>query len=123
MTEFKFTVLLIAIIALIIGLTSIAVLLSRGDYISEWPPFISKCPDQYTYTIDTNDNDNSKCTTDNEKIHSSGNATIINKPCSEFYPNNGTFTGTQGNCNKKKWAEECQVSWDGIRGNEDLCDF
>jgi hypothetical protein len=118
MTEFKFTVLLIAIIALIIGLTSIAVLLSRGDYISEWPPFISKCPDQYTYNTNTD-----KCTTDNEKIHSSGNATIIDKPCSEFEPNNGTFTGTQGNCNKKKWAEECQVSWDGIRGNEDLCDF
>jgi hypothetical protein len=123
MTEFKFTVFLIAIIALIIGLTSIAVLLSRGDYISEWPPFISKCPDQYTYN--TQGINANKCTTDNSNIHGGSIASneLGGLSCSQFDPNNGTFTGTQGNCNKKKWAEECQVSWDGIRGNEDLCDF
>jgi hypothetical protein len=28
--------------------------------------------------------------------------------------NNAAFTGSQGNCNKYRWANNCGISWDGI---------
>jgi len=120
MTEFKFAILLVGIIALIIGLTSVAVLLSKGDIKSEWPPFISKCPDEYVY-----DNNDNKCTL---KYNSMVSATVRTDllgqetTCRTFNPAHRDFDGVQGNCNKKKWADDCGVSWDGVRGNESLCE-
>ena len=122
MTEFKFAILLVAIIALIIGLTSVAVLLSKGDIKSEWPPFISKCPDEYEYNIAT-DTTPSTCTPryDSMKVNKISNV-LTGTSCDEFYPSDSLFDGVQGNCNKKKWADDCGVSWDGVRGNESLCE-
>ena len=119
MTEFKFAILLVAIIALIIGLTSIAVLLSKGDIKSEWPPFISKCPDEYEYN-----NSTSRCIPKYNGIVTSTSTPALGgeTSCSTFNPAHADFDGVQGNCNKKKWADGCNVSWDGVRGNESLCE-
>ena len=118
MTEFKFAILLVAIIALIIGLTSIAVLLSKGDIKSEWPPFISKCPDEYKYN-----NSTSRCIPKYNSMEVNKNSNVLNgTSCDEFNPSDSLFDGVQGNCNKKKWADDCGVSWDGVRGNESLCE-
>jgi len=121
MTEFKFAILLVAIIALIIGLTSVAVLLSKGDIKSEWPPFISKCPDEYEYNTSVSD----RCTPKYPNILPSTVPTSTlggETNCSIFNPAHEDFDGVQGNCNKKKWAGDCDVSWDGVRGNESLCE-
>tara|TARA_B100000035_G_scaffold97415_1_gene82629 strand:+ start:5960 stop:6328 length:369 start_codon:yes stop_codon:yes gene_type:complete len=120
MTEFKFAILLVAIIALIIGLTSVAVLLSKGDIKSEWPPFISKCPDEYEYNTTATD----KCTPKYDAIVTSTSTPTLGEEssCSIFNPAHDDFEGVQGNCNKKKWADACDVSWDGVRGNESLCE-
>jgi len=134
MTEFKFAILLVAIIALIIGLTSVAVLLSKGDIKSQWPPFISKCPDEYVY----NNSDN-KCRPNYPNIFppnavptstqgktittdDNGGQIVNDSSCDVFDPSHRDFEGVQGNCNKKKWADDCGVSWDGVRGNESLCE-
>jgi len=134
MTEFKFAILLVGIIALIIGLTSVAVLLSKGDIKSEWPPFISKCPDEYEYNKDMNYPN--KCRPKYSNIFpgtvptaTQGKTTILVNEvetevsyCDVFDPAHSDFEGVQGNCNKKKWADDCGVSWDGVRGNESLCE-
>lgn len=119
MTEFKFAILLVAIIALIIGLTSIAVLLSKGDIKSEWPPFISKCPDEYEYNSVSD-----RCTPKYDGIVTSISIPALGgeNSCNIFNPAHPDFEGVQGNCNKKKWAGDCGVSWDGVRGNESLCE-
>lgn len=124
MTEFKFAILLVGIIALIIGLTSVAVLLSKGDIKSEWPPFISKCPDEYKYNISTVLNVPSTCAPKYDDIVTSTSTPTLGgeSTCNTFNPAHPDFEGVQGNCNKKKWADACDVSWDGVRGNESLCE-
>ena len=35
--------------------------------------------------------------------------------------NQDRFKGNDGNCNKSKWANSCNVSWSGITNNPDVC--
>ena len=107
MEGFQKFVLITAIIILIIALIIIGMALSNKSNVV-WPPLVPECPD--FWTIDGSGN----------------NATCINaKDLGTFSPSNGEkhqtmnfntsmFTGSEGSCNKYKWATSYNLSWDGI---------
>jgi hypothetical protein len=78
-----------------------------------YPPILSDCPDYYNlnngkcvstgiWTI----NDDTKC----NNIDFSGN----------IYRAVGTDRSS-GLCAKKKWAKDCNITWDGITNNYSIC--
>jgi len=123
--SFYTIVVIIAIIILIIALTTVGLLLGRLNTSKTFPPSASDCPDYWV-------------------INSDGSCTVpsgINKPAelpSDAY-NSGTNTpGLSGNsikftdagwknqgiselCAKKKWANKYNVLWSGV-SNYNSCD-
>jgi hypothetical protein len=99
---FQKITLLIAIILLIIILIVIATALLSGKYNNTWPPVTPECPDWW---ISDGSGNKQRCF--NQK-----KLGICKKKKKNF--NTSEFSGSQGACNKYKWANECKVSWDGI---------
>jgi len=108
MEGFQKFVLITAIVILIIALVLIGMALSSSKNNVTWPPMVPQCPD--FWAVDGSGN----------------NATCINvKDLGTFEPSNqekhqtmnfntDTFTGSEGACNKYKWATSYNLSWDGI---------
>jgi hypothetical protein len=110
MASFQVVVLVIAIILLILALTFVGISLKNSGSGSDttWPPVISACPDYWT--IDYSGNDQLCLNTLN-----------LVTPCSTANFNKAGEVYT--NCDKKTWATNCGVSWDGITyGVPDPCD-
>ena len=107
MEGFQKIVLFTAIIILIIALVFIGIALTYAKD-QHWPPMIPQCPDYWT--IDGSGN-NTTCTNTKDLgtcPSNGGNKQLV------MNFNTPAFTGAQGNCNKYKWASNCNVSWDGI---------
>ena len=125
MDSFQKTTLVVAIIILIISLVFIGVVLKTTISSQKWPPMLGDCPD---YWVDLGKN-GSKCYNP-QKIGSCNIPTQSNKNTMDFTTD--VFTGDDGACNKKKWADRCSksssngmstVSWDGITyGVTDPCE-
>ncbi len=125
MNGFQKSVLTAAIIILIISLVIIGVVLKKSTSSQAWPPILGVCPD---YWLDLG-KDGSKCYNP-QKIGSCNIPTDSDENTMNFATD--MFTGTDGACNKKKWASKCSanssnnlgpVSWDGITyGVADPCD-
>lgn len=106
-------VLSIAIIILIIFLVLIAVAIQTSSNESIFPPHISLCPDYYIYNSNT-----STCEDpNNTDTDSSCNSENFNDE-KYMVPGMGPESGI---CEKKKWANICNVNWDGITNNENVC--
>jgi len=107
--------LLIGTIAsLIIVLAIMGVILANQNKTIVYPPEINNCPDYYTVSASNN------CVL-NSTIYSTVDPTCSNKNFSEnIYNANGTGP-LSGLCEKKKWANNCGVTWDGITNNPDIC--
>lgn len=106
----------ITIILLIISLAFIGVAMYNSSNKVLFPPNIGNCPDFYKPTDSTNIY---KCT----RMYNSNNQSDT---CKEFdgtdenYKNPG-MGPSSGLCEKKKWAQGCNVSWDGITNNSAVC--
>ena len=128
MTEFKFTIAIIAIITLILLLTIVGVSLSSNETKIDWPPMQTKCPELYTLNSDGNTcnvaSDYSGYGTGTTSIGAitSDAPGTTNTQCTSVNTAHADFTGIDGDCNKHKWAVDCGVSWDGIYDNPSLCD-
>jgi len=96
MDSFQKTVVIIAVIILIICLILIGIALHNHNAKAAFPPVVSTCPDYWT-------------------VDSSGNC---NQPSGGKCPPMPT---TKSKCRKKIWAEKCNISWDGITNNQQLC--
>ena len=110
MATFQEIVMTTATIILIISLCFIGLALYRQKYNADYPPVIANCPD---YWIDASGN-GSNCTPDG--VNSNGTCTSK----MDFTAPNWNGQGT-GACNKYKWAQSCNLTWDGITNNADLC--
>ena len=106
---FQYIVMTTASIILIITLGFIGIALYRQKYHSDYPPVIAKCPD---YWIDSSGN-GSKC----QNVQNLGNA--ICSTTMDF--SSAQWSGQSGQCNKYTWAKSCNLTWDGISDNADLC--
>jgi hypothetical protein len=107
--SFQKAVLLIAVVFLILFLIIIGVALSNSTSTAEWPPIVGSCPD---YWVDLSGN-GSQCF----NSHRLGKCpayipTADDKKTMDF--NQPPFNGTDGDCAKYKWANQCGVTWDGI---------
>ena len=97
MDSFQKTVVIIAVIILIICLILIGIALHNHNAKAAFPPVVSTCPDYWT-------------------VDSSGNCNPPSgdNPCS-------SMPTTKSKCSKKIWADNCNISWDGITNNQQLC--
>lgn len=116
--EFNFQKIVIILFLIILVITLIIIGVKMNNKLDkDWPPYIANCPD---YWIDLT-GDGSSC----YNKHSLG---MCNIPVSETNKNTmnfniSPFTGDDGLCKKKRWANVCGVAWDGINyGVKDPCE-
>ena len=108
MEGFQKIVLFAAVIILIITLVVIGIALSYAKNEENWPPMIPECPDYWIIdgsgnnTRCINVKDLGTCPPQSGKKHLNMNFNIP------------AFTGSNGNCAKYTWAQNCGISWDGI---------
>ena len=100
-------------IFLIIILCIVGYYMSISKKKQTYPPSIADCPDYYSLDAA------GSC-----KIGASITASQTTCNVEDFknakYKKEGTDF-TSGLCAKKMWANKCEVSWDGITNNDDLC--
>ncbi len=115
--EFNFQKIVIIIFLLILVVALILIGMKMDKKINNWPPYIANCPD---YWLDLG-GDGSQCFNSKE-------LGLCNIPISRTDKNTKDFTasaytGSDGLCTKKKWANACGVAWDGINyGVKDPCE-
>ena len=108
MASFQKTLLVIASIVLIVSFMVISIMIYKTKQKDKWPPIVSKCPDWWIQDED------GKC------INSKNIGT-----CSGPYdPNDSKYTGSDGPCERYKWATGCGAAWDGVTyGVDNPCDL
>lgn len=104
--NFQKIVLIVATIFLIGLLGFIAYTLHEKQTNVVYPPVIGSCPD---YWVD-----------DKGVCKNAKNLGICSQN-KEMNFNSTFWQGKQGLCRKKKWANKCHVTWDGITNNTDTC--
>lgn len=107
MNTFKKIIMGVAGVILIISLIMIGISISNSKYTQAYPPVTAECPDYWKL------NASNIC----ENTHNLGtncNQNVNFKTA--VYSSSAT-----GLCAKKKWAENCNVTWDGITNNNDAC--
>jgi hypothetical protein len=107
MNNFQKFILFFAVFILIITFISIGLAIHNSKIIS-WPPIVPSCPDYWL--IDGSGN-NTKCINSKDLgtcQPSSGDRHLI----MDF--NDAPYVGSNGNCAKYTWANNCNLSWDGI---------
>ena len=103
---FQKSVTTVAIVILIITLCFIGIALYRAKYNSAYPPVLANCPDYW-------DASGNFCV----NSMSLGNT---NPGCTQ--PIDFTSPQWSGSvCSKYEWARSCNLTWDGITDNPDLC--
>ena len=106
--SFQKIVLFAAIIILIIALVVIGIALSVTKNRHKWPPIVSDCPDWW---ISDGSGNNSTCI----NVKDLGVCpAATGEPHQVMNFNQQQFTGSNGTCAKYTWANNCNVSWDGI---------
>ena len=103
--NFQNTVILIASIILIIMLFIIGIALYRTQKNLKFPPVVSKCPDYWEMKDNICHNPKSLGTCGDKK---------------DF--NTNFYKGHDGDCLKSKWAERCELTWQGLTNNSKICD-
>jgi hypothetical protein len=105
--SFQKAVLTIAIILLLFLLVVIGMALSKSATEEQWPPIVGACPD---YWVDLSGN--------GEACFNSHSLGVCNIPSKGEQGtknfNQEPYNGTDGACSKYRWAETCNVTWDGI---------
>ena len=114
--NFYKTVCIVALVILVISLAFIGSALASSSKNIEFPPNISKCPDNYEIVYDDyGEFDTCKNTGTNVK---SG---CNDKSFGDSSYNMPGIGSTSGACAKKKWAKDCSVDWDGLTNNPQIC--
>ena len=117
--NFYKTVCITALVILVISLAFIGSAMASSSKKMTFPPNLSQCPDNYVY-----EQDDKKCVNDaNTKTYNTIDNTI---DCGEIsfegdeynVPGIGT---TSGACAKKRVAIGCEVDWDGLTNNPNVC--
>jgi len=119
--SFYFIVLIIAIIILILALTSVGLLISRLNASKKFPPSATNCPDYWVINTD------GSCTIPSGTNAPASGYTTANTPGISSSRDNINFNdakwkdqGTSELCAKKKWANTYNVIWNGV-SNYNAC--
>jgi len=112
MATFQSIVMIIATIILVITLCFIGISLRKQKKDADYPPVIANCPD---YWMDMSGNNGSRCTPDPKNP-------IGNPNCNTAMDfSQPQWRGQSGSCGKYKWANQCNLTWDGITNNASVC--
>ena len=106
--SFQKIILILAIVVLFITLIIIAYALKQSSKNANWPPIVPDCPDYWVSDLSGN---NIIC----KNVKNLGTC----KPptgSSNLVMNFNTppYTGSNGNCAKYTWANNCGIAWDGL---------
>ena len=113
--NFQRIILIIAVILLILCLILIGMVLVNSKSTQQWPPMVGDCPD---YWVDLSGN-GANCV----NVKNLGSCNFDNTKPQTMDFTQSAFTGSNGLCAKYKWANSCQLSWDGITyGAANPCD-
>ena len=117
--NFNKLVLIIAITVLIGSLIFLGYFLNfKLDFI--YPPIISDCPDYWDISV--NDIDTPFC----KNVLKINNGNINNNKCQshaiDLFKKNGSGK-YDIMCEKYKWAKECNLTWDGISSDKNICEL
>jgi len=107
--NFQKSVLTISIVLLIVSLIVFGSMIYTDK--SVYPPVQAQCPDYWNSVSEGKGS--SKCS----NVKNLGKGTC---PTNMNF-NSGLWTGSNGLCNKKKWAEACDLTWDGVTNNPSAC--
>ena len=110
--SFNSIVMIVAIVMLIISLTMIGIALKNQKNNVTFPPVISDCPDYYT-SVKNSEGTDYLCNLYRNL------STNDDTECKTFDNSHTKFKGVGGLCEKKKWANKCGVTWDGVTNNPD----
>lgn len=116
--NFYKTSFMIMVVVLIICLAFLGSAISASSADKRFPPVISECPDYYE--LDSS----GICSTSFSLYTGTGSeCNYIKFSNSSDFPNygNGGLGESSELCEKKIWAENCGVNWDGITTNENIC--
>lgn len=113
--NFYKTVCIVALVVLVISLAFIGTALASSSEDVEFPPNISKCPDNYQIVYDEN-GEFKKCMNNSVRKRRCRQSAFKHR----LYqiPGIGKKSGA---CFKKKWAKKCRVDWDGLTNNPQVC--
>ena len=107
------------IVFLIIMLCIVGYFMSLSKKKQTYPPSIADCPDYYSLDstglckIGSNIKaSNISCNVEDFKLDKYKKGASDLSSGSDF---------TSGLCAKKMWANKCEVSWDGITNNDEIC--
>mgnify|MGYP001207614956 CR=1 FL=1 len=113
--DFKKTVLYIAIVLLIVALIFLGTMMASQSKTATWPPRVSGCPDFWEEKTATDQNgaEYTEC----YNLHNLGSSSCDKKKnfSADFWK------GTEGDCRKKTWSKNCDLTWDGITNNYNIC--
>lgn len=112
MDLFQQIVITIAIIFLVIFLIYIAFMMHYNKTKSVYPPVTGNCPD---YWIDQSTGNSSNCV----NVKNLGKSSASCPKNMDF--NTSLFSGGTGLCAKSVWAKNCDLTWDGITNNVNIC--
>lgn len=102
--SFQKTTVIIAIVVLILVLLLVAYMMHKSKKTAKWPPMISECPDYFEVVSPQVCNN----------VRNLGNC-----PGTISFTD-PQFQGSSGLKQKKTWAENCGVVWDGITNNTSI---
>ena len=113
--NFYKTVCIVALVILVISLAFIGTALASSSTNIEFPPNVSKCPDNYEIVYD-----------EYGKFKTCRNSTLSDVECQDknFGLPEYSMPGigpTSGACAKNTWAKRCKVDWDGLTNNIEVC--
>ena len=112
MANFQTTTIIVAFVLFIICLLFVWFMISKKSNEMTWPPLVGDCPD---YWVDTSGN-GGNC------VNTKGLGTCTASGSSMNF-SIAPYTGSNGICNKYKWASKCDITWDGITsGVPNPCD-
>ena len=123
MANFQTIVLSIAAFILIVILIIMAYVIMKSKNSQRWPPNIGDCPDYWEDQRDPKGAKGSKCV-NIKGLGKNYDENVI--PSSPFIMDfsGAAYVGSQGLCNKYKWAKGYEVTWDGITsGVSNPCDI
>ena len=110
--NFQKSVMMVAIVLLVICLIMIGMAMYNNKYDSDFPPIIADCPD-YWIERPSDIHDQNVC----YNVKNLGRSEC-EKP-KDF--SGSLWTGSQGTCNKYRWAKSCDLTWDGVTNKTDPC--
>ena len=114
--NFQRKVILVASILFVLTALFIIYTLYTGKFSKEFPPVVASCPDYWLdrQVKDALGNTKSNC------VNVKNLGTCPDQKSKSF--DEPQWLGKTGECRKSKWAKLCNLTWDGITNNPNVCD-